>query len=132
MNPALTFAISTTPAETEIAELKQNVISYNISRAGLLEYIPLLLMLRDDAGKLMGGLQASIYFKWLYVDFLWIAESLRGQWQGSMLLRAAEEEARRRGCQHAWLNTFDFQARGFYEKHGYTLFGQLPDYPPGH
>jgi hypothetical protein len=43
----------------------------------------------------------------------------------------AEREARSRGCHGAWLDTFEFQARGFYERQGYTCFAQLPDYPPG-
>jgi hypothetical protein len=29
------------------------------------------------------------------------------------------------------LDTFEFQARGFYEHQGYTCFADLPDYPPG-
>ena len=44
----------------------------------------------------------------------------------------AEAEAVVRGCHGAWLDTFDFQARGFYEKLGYTCFAELPEYPIGH
>jgi hypothetical protein len=43
-----------------------------------------------------------------------------------------EEEATRRGCKYAYLDTLSFQARGFYEKHGYTVFGELAHFPPGH
>jgi hypothetical protein len=38
----------------------------------------------------------------------------------------------RRGCVGVWLDTFSFQARGFYEKLGYRVFGEVADYPPGH
>jgi hypothetical protein len=44
----------------------------------------------------------------------------------------AEAEARQRGAQHAYLDTFSFQAPGFYKKHGYQVFGELQDFPPGH
>ncbi|MDP3936617.1 MAG: hypothetical protein Q8R92_00595 [Deltaproteobacteria bacterium] len=37
-----------------------------------------------------------------------------------------------RRCAHAHLDTFSYQARPFYERHGYTLFATLDDYPPGH
>ena len=47
------------------------------------------------------------------------------------MLDAAEAEARARGCLRARLSTFDFQARGFYEKQGYRVVGTLADYPPG-
>ncbi len=45
---------------------------------------------------------------------------------------AHSEEAARRGCRYAWLDAFSFQARGFYEKLGYTVLGTLEDSPPGH
>lgn len=59
-------------------------------------------------------------------------ETLRGSGLGASLMRRAEEEAVRRGCRGAWLDTFSFQARGFYERLGYTVFGTIQDYPPGH
>ena len=59
-------------------------------------------------------------------------ESARGRGLGRTLMRQAEDVALRRGCHGAWLDTFSFQARGFYEKLGYTVFGSIDDYPPGH
>ena len=61
-----------------------------------------------------------------------LPEEARGQGTGRRILIAAEEEAVRRGCRYAWLDTFSFQARGFYEKLGYSVFGTLEDYPAGH
>ena len=46
-------------------------------------------------------------------------------------MRRAETEALARQCHHAWLDTFAFQARGFYERLGYQCFGTLDDYPVG-
>ena len=48
------------------------------------------------------------------------------------LMNDAEREAIRRGCRGAWLDTYSFQARGFYERLGYTIFGTIDNYPPGH
>ena len=45
---------------------------------------------------------------------------------------AAEEVARARGCVGVWLDTFGFQAPGFYLRQGYTKLGELPDYPAPH
>ena len=60
-----------------------------------------------------------------------ISDILRGRGVGRELMDRAEVRARERGCHSAWLDTFSFQARGFYEKLGYEEFGQL-DYPPDH
>ena len=77
------------------------------------------------------GLWRATYWGWLYVDDMWIHEYLRGQGVGRELMRQVEEAARGDGCRHAYLQTFDFQARDFYEKLGYRVVGQLDDYPPG-
>ena len=85
-----------------------------------------------DANQLVGGLWGSTSYGWLHVDMLILPESLRHQGFGSQLMRQAEQEAVRRGCRGAYLDTFDFQARGFYERLGYSVFGTLEDNPPGH
>jgi len=67
----------------------------------------------------------------LFVELLFVPESLRGQGIGTDLIRRAESEAIARGCHSVWLDTFEFQARGFYERLGCTCFGELKQYPVG-
>jgi GNAT superfamily N-acetyltransferase len=94
---------------------------------------PLVLLLSDpDSNETIGGLYGSTGFSYLYVNLLFIPESMRRGGVGRKLMMEAEAEAIRRGCIAAWLDTFSFQARGFYEKLGYSVFGTLDDYPPGH
>lgn len=92
---------------------------------------PLDLILRDEAQQIVGGLAASTYWSCLDIDDLWLHADLRQRGFGRQLLTLAEQEAQARGCHYAWLSTFSFQARGFYEKVGYRVIGQLTDYPPG-
>ena len=63
---------------------------------------------------------------------MWIKEEFRGRGFGHQLLTLAEQEARQRGAEYAYLDTFSFQAPGFYKKHGYEVFGELNNFPPGH
>jgi GNAT superfamily N-acetyltransferase len=86
---------------------------------------------RDEAQTIQGGLVGLIYLGWLHVNALWMQEGLRGQGFGKSLLAKAEEEAARLGCANACLETFSFQALPFYEKQGYAVFGELPDFPLG-
>ena len=120
------------PADADIRTLKRHLIAFNNEHAEPEQYQRLVLFVRDDSEKIVGGLLGYTHWRWLFVENLWVAESLRGSGLGRQLMQRAELEARLRGCQHAYLDTFSFQALGFYQKLGYELFGQLDDYPPGH
>jgi GNAT superfamily N-acetyltransferase len=95
------------------------------------EPTPLDILIRNEASEILGGLISSTYWRWLEVNILWVAEGLRRLGHGRTLLRMAEAEARTRGCTHVMLTTYSFQARGFYEKEGYRVAGEMADYPPG-
>lgn len=92
----------------------------------------LTVLLRDAEDNVVGGLLGETYWGWLNVEQMWIEESLRQQGYGAKLLSAAESEAVARGCSAAYLDTFSFQALGFYQKFGYEVFGTLENFPPGH
>jgi GNAT superfamily N-acetyltransferase len=97
------------------------------------DYRPLAILIsHSDSQEILGGLWGGTYFAHLHVDLLFVPESLRRGGLGRRLMREAEEEAVRRGCRGAWLDTFSFQARGFYERLGYAAFGLIEDYPPAH
>jgi GNAT superfamily N-acetyltransferase len=107
------------------------LIEYNNSKAGPGNGKPLVIAIRDVSGAVIGGLSGHTSRSWLFTHLLVLPEALRGQGLGKRLMTMAEEEAVARGCVGAWLDTFEFQARGFYEKLGYTCFGEIQDYPPG-
>lgn len=88
----------------------------------------------DADGQVVGGCvgRTEDVWQWLTVDTMWVSEELRGHGLGRALLDAVEAEARSRGCRWSKLNTFDFQAPGFYERCGYAEYGREVDYPPGH
>jgi GNAT superfamily N-acetyltransferase len=93
---------------------------------------PLDALAFDDTGRLVGGLLGQTRWDWLEIEALWVAESHRRTGIGQRLLREAEEAARARGCRHAYLRTYSFQARAFYERQGYRTVGELDGWPPGH
>jgi GNAT superfamily N-acetyltransferase len=105
---------------------------YNVAVTGFAEYYPVSIFLKDAHDAVLGGVLGHIWGQWLRIAILWVAEAVRGQGYGRQLLLAAEAYARERGCQHVQLSTFSFQARPFYEKHGYEVFATLEDCPPGH
>ena len=126
------IALESGSTEADIRTLKRHLISFNNQHAEPEQYQQLVLFVRDPAEEIVGGLLGYTHWRWLFVQNLWMADSLRGLGYGRTLMQSAEQEALRRGCRHAYLDTFDFQALGFYQKLGYELFGHLDDYPPGH
>jgi len=92
----------------------------------------LQIFIRDRENKPIGGVIGHVFGGWLYVSLLWVAESFRNKGNGTKLLELVENEAIKLGCKNAHLDTYSFEARPFYEKHGYKLFATLNNYPEGH
>jgi GNAT superfamily N-acetyltransferase len=132
MTPKITLTDAPTPEMWKA--IGDALTAFNRSRIGE-PYAPrplVLLLSNPDSNEIVGGLHGSTGFSYLYVNLLFVPESMRGGGVGRKLMMEAEAEAIQRGCSAAWLDTFSFQARGFYEKLGYSVFGTLDDYPPGH
>jgi GNAT superfamily N-acetyltransferase len=118
-------------ADADRDEIVDGLLRYNADHGFPSGWRNLAVVARDSSGALLGGLLGETNLGWLFVAVLWVAEPHRGRGIGSALLATAEKEARRRKCIGVHLDTFDFQARPFYERRGYQLFGTLPDSPPG-
>ncbi len=108
------------------------IAAYNTGKAGDDHGKNLCFVLEDSDGEILGGVIGMTYWNWLYISLMWLPEVLRGQGYGRQLLEMAEDEGRKRGAEYAYLDTFSFQAPGFYKKLGYQLFGKLEEFPPGH
>jgi GNAT superfamily N-acetyltransferase len=84
-----------------------------------------LAIIDDDPNRPIGGLWAMSLWGSFYVNVVFVPDAMRGEGLGTDLLAQAETEARVRGCWHMWLDTYDFEARPFYERLGFEVFGQL-------
>ena len=109
------------------------LVAFNRQASGQPASEPVTVIVRDPASReVRGGLRGKFTHAWLHVDQLWLADDLRGSGLGAEILGLAEEAAMRGRCVGVHLDTFDFQAPGFYERLGYEPFGVIEDHPPGH
>jgi N-acylglucosamine-6-phosphate 2-epimerase len=137
--PAYSIALTAIADESNRDVLERELTAFNKQRspdfAALYDESgkqqPLDVYVRDENGQILGGLSGCTYWGWLTIGLMWLDERLRGQSYGTQIVALAEEEAQRRGCTHSRVTTYSFQARGFYEKLGYRVVGQLDDFPPG-
>lgn len=133
VNP-MNFTLELTDVADE--EMRQLILAplveYNSSQAGPGNGRPLVIAMRDESAQIVGGLWGYTGYEWLFTQLLVVPEAHRGTGVGTRLMSMAESEAISRGCLGAWLDTFEFQARGFYERIGYECFAELPNYPTGY
>jgi GNAT superfamily N-acetyltransferase len=109
----------------------RGLLAFNEDRLGPANERPVKFVARDSTGVVVGGILGHTRWRWLYIAKLWVDEGARGHGLGRRLMAAAEDLALSRGCTDVSLDTFEYQARPFYEKLGYELFGTLEGYPPG-
>jgi GNAT superfamily N-acetyltransferase len=131
--PAVKTTLETiaTPSPRELAFLGERLASFNDGDVGASLRTALAVFVRDEAGAVVAGISGYTAWGWLYVQWLWVDERLRGQRLAGQMLDAAEQEARARGCHGALIDTFSPKAVKVYKRQGYRAFGVLPDFPIG-
>ena len=127
VDPPIDEHVSEEDRETVLSGL----LAFNEARIGPANVLPVQLVARDASGAVIAGLLGNTKWGWLFVEKLWVSDAARGRGLGSRLLARAEEIALERECVGAYLTTFEHQARPFYERRGYRLFGTLEGYPAG-
>ncbi len=120
------------PEESAWGIIGGGVSAFNLQQAGDQDFSRICFGINGPDEEIVGGVLGEVYWDWLHLDLLWVKEELRGHGYGNNLLKQNEDEARKRGARYVYLDTFSFQAPDFYKKHGYQMFGELQDFPPGH
>lgn len=112
------------------------IVEYNIAKVPFTQdkaFVAINRVIKDSNGNVLAGINSILYcWNCLYIDVLWVKEEVRSQGYGSILLNLVEKIAKEKGCKLIHLDTFDFQAKDFYLKHGYEVFGVLDDCPSEH
>lgn len=125
------ISVSGNPSDDDLRTIRENLTAFNRNDVGPDDMRPLAVVARNEDEAVVGGVVGNTAWGWLYVQWLWIAETERGKGLAAKMLAAAETEAISRGCGAAYIDTFNPVARRVYEKAGYTAFGQLEDFPKG-
>jgi GNAT superfamily N-acetyltransferase len=128
----MSFTIDDDMTSEEAAFIQRKLVEFADSHAAPRDGRNIGVVLRDAGGDVVGGVRAYKVWDRLKIDAFWLGEGLRRKGWGTQLLSRLEDIARDLGCRNAVLDTFDFEARGFYERNGYTVVGETKDFPEGH
>jgi GNAT superfamily N-acetyltransferase len=127
-----TIDVTDHPSSEDVMALYHALAAETVPVIGPPRLETVAMFLRDETGAITGGLWGTTLHCWLAINLLLVPASHRGQGLGTRLVRMAEQTARERGCIGAQVSAFDFQAAGFYQRLGFTVFGVQDDNPPGH
>lgn len=120
------------PSPDDLRIVLDGVRAFNRDQTGNERPRPIAYFLRDEAGKVVGSVQGSLWGRSLHIDALWVDANHRGRSYGSKLMKAVEDYASAHGHLLIYLETASFQALPFYEGLGYSIFGELPEISEGH
>ncbi|MBC3767136.1 GNAT family N-acetyltransferase [Neptunicella marina] len=117
------------PQQELIDYLSHKISEFNWANWEVSERLPLAVQIKNDQGEVVAGAAARSFGDWLLLDTLWVSDELRGQNIGSKILTEIEASGRERGCIKCLLDTLNFQAMPFYQKHGYKIEWVQQGYP---
>jgi len=112
--------------------LKVGLIGFNESHTGAKHRETVSVFLKDDNGKVVGGIVGEIAWDWMLIQGLWVSENIRSEGWGGKLLTEIEKYSTSKNITNIRLETTTFQALGFYVKAGYSIFGELENMPVGY
>lgn len=121
--------VTNKPDASDIEFIRMKIRAFSQMHVDCGDIQELAIFSRNEKNKLTGGLFALTWGNWIEIKLLWIEESLRLTGIGSQLLLKAEQEAKNRGCRFSTVDTFSFQAKGFYLGKGYQIEMTLTDFP---
>lgn len=127
----LKIVVDYSPSQADNDVVREGIIASNEHIVGERDKA-FSIFLKNDSGKVFGGIQAFRDTESTYIDVLWVEESLQRQRHGTKLLGAVEREAIENGCIFSLVDTWDFQAEEFYLKNGYERIGEIKNYWHGH
>ena len=116
--------------EPQLAEfLDAKIAEFNWAHWEVSERKPLAVQVKNDKGDIIAGAAGRSFGNWLMLNTLWVSDELRGQNVGSKILSQFEQAGKARGCSYCLLDTLNFQAKPFYQKHGYQVQWTMENYP---
>jgi len=119
------------PNPEDFRVILDGVRAFNRVQTGNEPPRPVAYFLRAESGRIVGGVQGSLWGRSIHIDALWVDDSYRGRSFGSRLMKAMEDYAVAHDHPLAYLETASFQALPFYQGLGYEVFGKLPDISNG-
>lgn len=117
------------PPQDLVDFLDNKIIEFNQANREINDRYPVAVTVKNNHDEIVAGASGVTFGNWLHLTTLWVNEQLRGKNYGSTLLNEIERAAKSRNCKQCLLDTLDYQAMPFYQKHGYKIVWTQENYP---
>jgi len=132
MTPRLSVEDEEERAAAVVRAVGEGLDAFNLAAADLASSRPLVCAAwQQPSGELVGGAVGRTWGACGELRMLWVDAAHRGRGIGRGLVELVEAQARRRGCALLVLDTFSFQAPGFYDRLGYEVAWTVTGFPGG-
>jgi ribosomal protein S18 acetylase RimI-like enzyme len=109
------------PSHQEIDAIYKGLEKHAKQTLGNTSFEPFGFLVHGDNGALIAGCTGVFMYGALNIKLLWVDEMVRNKGLGKQLLEKAEILAQQKNCRYISVETFNWQATGFYEKMGYKV-----------
>jgi len=116
-----TIDFSANPSDQEIDAICKGLAEHAEQVMGYSSFEPFGFLAHDETGGLIAGCTGVLMFGVLYIKLLWVDDVARGKGLGQRLIQKAESFAKDKHCRYITVETFNWQAKGFYEKLGFKI-----------
>lgn len=116
----------------EIDAIEDRLDEHNSHAVGRHDARGLAFVIHDEAGEMIGVAAGYTWSGTAELKQMWIDQAYRGHGHARALLDAFIAEACSRGVRKIWVESYDFQAPGLYEKAGFKRVAEFEGWPEGH
>jgi GNAT superfamily N-acetyltransferase len=124
--------ISKVATHKEIQFLEDMLYKYNSAKTKRADGKLFSKLIYNTRNNIIAGITGWVWASACEITLIWVKDDYRKKGYGQILLKAAEEEAKKEKCKKILLRTYSFQAPYFYLKYGYKIENEIKDFPYGH
>jgi len=123
---SIEYFIENTPDASDDKVIRDGIVNFNTQI--LKEKASRFSVFAKDDTQIIGGALVWEHSDALYIDVLWCDENYRKQGVGTKIITMIDDVAKNKGLPKIFVDTYEFQAQVYYEKHGFSCIGTIPKY----
>ena len=120
------YIIENTPDASDDKVIRNGIVDFNAQI--IREKSSHFSVFAKDFAQIIGGALIWEHSDALYIDVLWCNEQYRKQGIGTQIISKIDDVAKNKSLPKIFVDTYEFQAQAFYEKHGFYCIGNIPKY----